>query len=209
MLKLKFVSARNPRLAPLLDGTVKPENIELDIVLSPPGELFYHNLLHDDFDVSEMSMSECLIVRERNEAGKWQWSGLPVFLSKAFLWFNLMVNTASGIERGEDFKGKRVAIPDFPMTAALWMRIMFKELFDVGRKTFTGTWGGEKRRAMAGSWDSTANRCQEFRSNGSPKIKRWMSCSIRVNWMPPSVSCPVRITNHRRLKRSTATVERG
>ena len=64
MIKLKFVSARNPRLAPLIDGTVKPENIELDIVLSPPGELFYHNLLHDDFDVSEMSMSECLIVRE-------------------------------------------------------------------------------------------------------------------------------------------------
>ena len=131
MLKLKFVSARNPRLAPLLDGTVKPENIELDIVLSPPGELFYHNLLHDDFDVSEMSMSECLIVRERNQAGKWKWSGLPVFLSKAFMWFSLTVNRASGIDRGEDFKGKRVAIPDFPMTAALWMRIMFKELHGV------------------------------------------------------------------------------
>ena len=131
MLKLKFVSARNPRLAPLLDGTVKPENIELDIVLSPPGELFYHNLLHDDFDVSEMSMSECLIVRERNQAGKWKWSGLPVFLSKAFMWFSLTVNRASGIDRGEDFKGKRVAIPDFPMTAALWMRIMFKELYGV------------------------------------------------------------------------------
>ena len=134
MLKLKFISARNPRLAPLLDGTVKPENIEIDIVLSPPGELFYNNLLHDDFDVSEMSMSECLIVKERNEPGKWKWSGLPVFLSKAFLWFNLMVNTGSGIQRGEDFKGKRVAIPDFPMTAALWMRIMFKELYGVGAR---------------------------------------------------------------------------
>jgi 4,5-dihydroxyphthalate decarboxylase len=41
------------------------------------------------------------------------------------------VNTGSGIQRGEDFKGKRVAIPDYPMTAALWMRIMFKELFGV------------------------------------------------------------------------------
>ena len=63
MLKLKFFSARNPRLAPLLDGTVKPGNIEFEIVTSPPGDLFYHNLLHDDFDVSEMSISECLIVR--------------------------------------------------------------------------------------------------------------------------------------------------
>ena len=131
MLKLKFLSALNPRLTPLIDGTVRPENIELEFTLSPPSELFYHNLKHDDFDVSEMSMSECLIVKERNPPGKWQWAALPVFLSKAFMWFSLTVNTGSGITRGEDFKGKRVAIPDYPMTAALWMRIMFKELYGV------------------------------------------------------------------------------
>ena len=131
MLKLKFTSSKNPRLIPLFDGTVKPQNIELEFVMSPPSELFYHNLRYDDFDVSEMSLSECLIVKERNEPGKWQWSGLPVFLSKAFMWFSLSVNTAAGINRGEDFKGKRVGAPDYPMTAALWMRIMFKELFGV------------------------------------------------------------------------------
>jgi 4,5-dihydroxyphthalate decarboxylase len=153
MVKLKFICARNPRLAPLLDGTVKPENIELDIVLSPPGELFYHNLLHDDFDVSEMSMSEYLIVREKNLSDKWRWSGLPVFLSKAFLWFNLIVNTGSGIQRGEDFRGKRVAIPDFPMTAALWMRIMFKELFGVGTKDvhwYVGRWREKSHGGILG-----------------------------------------------------------
>jgi 4,5-dihydroxyphthalate decarboxylase len=131
MLKLKFVSAKNPRLIPLLDGTVKPQNIELEFVLSPPSELFYHNLRYDDFDVSEMSLSDFLMVKERNEPEKWKWTGLPVFLSKAFMWFSLSVNTSSGINRGEDFKGKRVAIPDYPMTAALWMRIMFNELFGV------------------------------------------------------------------------------
>src|SRR5215471_3315093 len=122
MLKLKFLSALNPRLTPPLDGTVKSENIELQFILSPPSELFYHNLRYDDFDVSEMSLSECLIVKERHE-GKWHWSGLPVFLSKAFMWFSLSVNTTAGIHRGEDFKEKRVGAPDFPMTAALWMRI--------------------------------------------------------------------------------------
>jgi len=131
MLKLKFLSARNPRLTPLLDGSVKPQNIEFEFVMSPPSELFYHNLSVDDFDVSEMSLSECLIVKERNNPGKWKWGGLPVFLSKAFMWFSMAVNTKSGIVGGEDFKGKRVAIPDYPMTAALWMRTMFKELYGV------------------------------------------------------------------------------
>ena len=89
-------------------------------------------------------------LERRNEAGKWKWSGLPVFLSKAFLWFNLMVNTGSGIERGEDFKGKRVAIPDFPMTAALWMRIMFKELFGVGTRDVHWYVGRGKKKSHGG-----------------------------------------------------------
>jgi len=131
MIKLKFVSSLNPRLIPLFDGTVTPQNIELEFLLSPPAELFYHNLRYDDFDVSEMSISECLIVNDKDEPGRWKWSGLPVFLSKAFMWFSLLVNTNAGIHRGEDFKGKRVGIPDYPMTAGLWMRIMFKELFGV------------------------------------------------------------------------------
>ena len=153
MLKLKFVSARNPRLAPLLDGTVKPDGIEFDFVLSPPGELFYHNLLHDDFDVSEMSMSEFLIVKERNDPAKWRWVGLPVFLSKAFMWFSLTVNRTAGIEHGEDFKGKRVAVPDFPMTAALWMRIMLNELYGVRPqdvKWFVGRRKGKSHGGILG-----------------------------------------------------------
>jgi 4,5-dihydroxyphthalate decarboxylase len=150
MLKLKFISARNPRLAPLLDGSVKPDNIEFEFVLSPPGELFYHNLLHDDFDVSEMSMSECLIVKERNESAKWRWVGLPVFLSKAFLWFSLTVNRAAGIEHGDDFKGKRVAVPDFPMTAALWMRIMLNELYGVRPQDVQWYVGRRKSKSHGG-----------------------------------------------------------
>ena len=173
MLKLKFFSARNPRLAPLLDGTVKPENIEFEIVTSPPGELFYHNLLHDDFDVSEMSMSECLIVRERNEAGKWKWSGLPVFLSKAFMWFSLTVNTAAGIHRGEDFKGKRIAIPDFPMTAALWMRIMFKELYGV-KPQDVHWYVGRRRNKSQGGILGLDRIVLPGISLGCATIRRWM-----------------------------------
>lgn len=81
-----------------------------------------------------MSLSECLIVRERGEAGKWKWKGLPVFLSKAFMWLGLIGTphpVFSGAKISKIIKDKRIAIPDFPMTAALWMRIIFNELFAV------------------------------------------------------------------------------
>jgi 4,5-dihydroxyphthalate decarboxylase len=128
MLNLTVGLTRDPRIEPLVDGTIKPQNIELDFVFSSPGEVHYRNLKYDEFDVFQMSISEFLMVRERAGGDKWQWSALPVFLSKAFIWLNLFVNRESGITSLGDLKGKRVGVPDYPMTAALWMRIFLKEL---------------------------------------------------------------------------------
>jgi 4,5-dihydroxyphthalate decarboxylase len=130
-LKLTVGFSHNPRIEPLIDGTVKPQNIELDFVLSHPGELFYRNLKYDEFDVFEMSISDYLISRERREKDRWRWSALPVFLSKALMWLNLFVNTGAKISQLGDLKGRRVGVPDYPMTAALWMRIVLKELYGV------------------------------------------------------------------------------
>ena len=62
MLKLKFGFSNNPRVEPLVDGTVKPKDIDLDITLINPGDLFYRNLKNEEFDVSEMSISSFSMV---------------------------------------------------------------------------------------------------------------------------------------------------
>ena len=131
MLKMKVGFSKNPRLEPLIDGTVTLQNIELQFVLASPGELFYRNLMHDEFDLFEMSISEYLMVMGNPEPAKWQWSGLPVFPRKAFNWLNLCVHVDAGIKSPSDLKGKRIGVPDFPMTASLWMRIVLKELYGI------------------------------------------------------------------------------
>ncbi len=131
MLELTIAFSKNPRLNPLIDGTVKPQNIELNFVQIHPAELFFRNLKYDEFDVTEMSISDFLIARERTDGTKWQWSALPVFLLKAFLWLNTYVNNGSGVESAADLKGKRFGVPDYQMTAALWMRIVLRELFGI------------------------------------------------------------------------------
>jgi len=131
MLELTIAFSKNPRLNPLIDGTVRPQNVKLNFVQIHPAELFFRNLKYDEFDVTEMSISDFLIARERTDGTKWQWSALPVFLLKAFLWLNTYVNNSSRVESAADLKGKRFGVPDYQMTAALWMRIVLQELYGI------------------------------------------------------------------------------
>lgn len=131
MLTLKLGLTKNPRFEPLVDGAVKSSQCNLDIAVTTPPELFYRNLKSDEFDVFEMSLSEYLITRERAKGDRWQWCALPIFPAKAFVWLGLFVNTSSGIRSLADLRGKRVGVPDYVMTAALWFRVFLRELHGI------------------------------------------------------------------------------
>src|SRR5712691_12707413 len=133
-LRLTMAFSDNPRVQPLKDGTVKPQNIELGCITLEPGTLFHRNLAYDEFDVAEMSISETLLAFKRRDAARWDWSALPVFLSRGHHWHTLYVNTASGIASLADMTGKRIGVPDYDMTAALWFRITLKDLYGIEAK---------------------------------------------------------------------------
>jgi 4,5-dihydroxyphthalate decarboxylase len=135
-LHLTFLTGSNPRLEPLHDGSVKPENIDLEFAEPAGGSfnLFQHNLRFDDFETSEMSMSESLIVRERRGSfgnGRWDWAYIPVFLGRGFNWDRLFVRADSPIKSAADLKGKRVAVNEYGMTSMVWFRAMLKDLFAI------------------------------------------------------------------------------
>ena len=136
-LKLTMSFFDNPRIDPLKDGTVKPENIDLEIVTITfwDGMLFYQGLTNGlKCDVSEMSISETLLTKERNETfgrGRWDWTPIPVFVTRGHFWSDFYVNTSSGIKNFGDLRGKRIGVPDYAMTAALWFRVTLKELYGI------------------------------------------------------------------------------
>ena len=128
MLNLTVACTKNLRFEPLIDGTVTSKLLNLQFVVTTPPELFYRNLKYDEFDVFEMSLSELIITKERGDGSRWRWTALPVFPSKAFVWLGLFVNSEAGIRGLADLRGKRVGVPDYVMTAALWFRSFLKEL---------------------------------------------------------------------------------
>ncbi len=130
-IKLTGAFSDNPRVRPLMDGTVKPKNMELDFVVTPPQEIFDRMLMYDEFDFSEMSISDFLRTKDKGDGTRWNWIGIPVFMSKAFFWYTLCVKTSSGIKNLGELKGKRVGTPDYANTASIWMRIMFEELYGI------------------------------------------------------------------------------
>lgn len=130
-LRLRAAFMPNPRVVPLLDGTVSPRGIDLAWDTGDAGELHEKHLRDSEYDVFEFSISNYLVTRDRPR-DLWDWVMIPVYASKATLGINTWVNVDSGIESGADLRGKRFGIPDYTMTAGLWMRAQLDELWGIG-----------------------------------------------------------------------------
>src|SRR5947209_1928043 len=111
-LTLSFASAYNERVEPLMDGSVKPEAVELIPTYSEPPVTFWRQLRFQDFDVSEMSLSSYLIAKSQG----FDYVALPVFPSRRLFQTELSYNVESGIQAPGDLDGKRLAVAEYQQT---------------------------------------------------------------------------------------------
>ncbi|MBI4322138.1 MAG: ABC transporter substrate-binding protein [Chloroflexi bacterium] len=118
-LHLTFACGEYDRTLALKDGSIQPEGIDINYITMGPEEIFWRMLRYEEFEASEMSFSSYLLERAR---GKTRLVALPVFVSRVFRHGYIFINTESGILRPEDLVGKRVGVPEYQMTAALWQR---------------------------------------------------------------------------------------
>jgi 4,5-dihydroxyphthalate decarboxylase len=127
-LQLSLAITSNPRTWPILDGSVTPDGIDLVPTILHPSEMFWRQLRFGDFDVSEMSVSSLMMARA---AGDERWLGLPVFTTRKFFHTEILVRRDARIERPADLKGRRVGVPEYQQTAALWTRGVLQHEFGV------------------------------------------------------------------------------
>ena len=129
------------RTKPLQDGSVEPEGIKLNYLALQSEEIFWRMGHHQEFDASEMSLSNHITMLGR---GNSPFVGIPIFPSRFFRHSSIYYNVDSGIKRPEDFKGKKVGTPEYAMTAAVWIRGFFDDDYGVGARDIKWFLGGQE-----------------------------------------------------------------
>src|SRR5438105_6206282 len=126
-LQLTIACGDYDRTHPLIDGSVKPEGLELNWLVLPHLEIWTRMLNYYDLDASEISLSSYLIARTMGKP----LTAIPVFPARAFRHSYIFINTKSGILEPQDLAGKRVGLAEFQQTATVWVRGILQHEYGV------------------------------------------------------------------------------
>ena len=118
-LPLSLSVCNYDRTAALFDGRVTIEGCDVAAVALEPEESFHRAFKYQEFDVTEVSMSSYLMTTARGDA---HYVAVPAFVSRLFRHSGIYMRTDRGITRPEDLKGKIIGLPEYQMTANVWIR---------------------------------------------------------------------------------------
>jgi 4,5-dihydroxyphthalate decarboxylase len=127
-LNLSFSCSRYDRVAPLVNAEVQVEGVELTFLPLEPEEGFWRHTQHAEFDLCEMSLSGHMM---RVARGDDRFVGLPVFTSRVFRHRNIVVRRALGPVEPKQLAGMTLAVPEYHMTAALFMKGLLEDEYGV------------------------------------------------------------------------------
>jgi 4,5-dihydroxyphthalate decarboxylase len=123
-LQLTLACENYDRTQALRTGEVSVEGVDLNYLALPVEETFFRMVGHQEFDVSELSLSTYVMTLSMDPP---PFVAIPVFPSKAFRHSGIYVNTAADIRSPEDLRGRDVGVPEYQVTAAVWIRGILAE----------------------------------------------------------------------------------
>jgi 4,5-dihydroxyphthalate decarboxylase len=116
------------RTRPIMDGRVKVEGCAVTYLPLYPEEIFFRAFRYHEFDVCELSFSSYL----RTVAdGTSAYAGIPAFVSRIFRHSGIYIRRDAAIHAPADLRGKRIGLPEYQITAVVWMRGMMEHEYGV------------------------------------------------------------------------------
>jgi 4,5-dihydroxyphthalate decarboxylase len=141
-LELSLACWDYDRTRALADGRVKPAGIALRYLPIGMPESFFRMLRYGEFSISEMSLSwyaRTVFLDPR------PFMAIPVFPSRMFRHGCIFINADSGIREPKDLVGRRVGLPEYQITAAVWLKGILADHHDVPVNSVTYYTGGLKQ----------------------------------------------------------------
>ena len=127
-LELSLSVCAYDRTAAIFDGRAPIEGCNVTAVANSPEESFHRAFKFQEFDVTEISMSSYLLSVARNDS---HYIAIPAFVSRLFRHSGIYIRTDRGIKSPGDLKGKTIGLPEYQMTANVWVRGMLDEEYGV------------------------------------------------------------------------------
>jgi 4,5-dihydroxyphthalate decarboxylase len=116
------------RVRALADGRLAIEGCDVNYLTMRVEEILERAFFHGEFEVAEIGFSPQLIALSRGVA---RYVALPVFLSRMFRHSAIYIRADRGIDGAADLRGKRIGVPEYQMSAALWVRGFLKDDFGI------------------------------------------------------------------------------
>ena len=128
MLNLTIACWDYDRVRPMMDGRVRIEGAVANFLSLAPEETFFRAFRDGEFEVSELSLSSTLMQLSRGEC---RYTPIPVFPSRSFRHSSIYIRVGSGIERPQDMSGRRIAVSEYQVTAAMTARGLLQDEYGV------------------------------------------------------------------------------
>ncbi|MES3636589.1 ABC transporter substrate-binding protein [Mycobacterium intracellulare] len=125
------------RMQGLWDATTPARGLDINFLPLPIEETFFRMLRFREFDAAEMSLSSYVLTLPHSP-----FVAIPVFPSRAFRHSAIYVRADSPLTDPSQLSGLTVGVPEYQITAAVWIRGILQDHYRVDPASITYRTGG-------------------------------------------------------------------
>lgn len=134
-LKINLACWNYDRTRGLMDGSIKPEGVDLTYRMAFVAEIFERMVRNKEFEVSELGLTFYLRSLELEDP---PFIAIPVFPLRFFRHAAVFVNRASGISSPKDLVGKKVGeLLCYGHDSGIWSKGIFQDDYGVPTDSYT------------------------------------------------------------------------
>lgn len=141
-LELSLACCDYDRTKALFDGRVGIEGCTVNPFIVEPEEAFHRAFRDRDFDITEISLSSHTMTTARGDN---PYVAIPAFVSRVFRHSGIYIRTDRGIDSPQDLAGRTIGVPEYQITANVWIRGILQDEYGVAPSSIDWRRGGTEQ----------------------------------------------------------------
>jgi 4,5-dihydroxyphthalate decarboxylase len=138
-LDLSLAVCDYDRCRAVLDGRAPVDGCRIIPTALEPEEAFHRAFQYQEFDVTELSLSSFTMLTSRGDS---PYVGIPAFVSRLFRHSGIYIRTDRGIDHPSKLKGLTIGLPEYQITATVWIRGILQDEYGVDVRSVAWRQGG-------------------------------------------------------------------